>query len=324
MSALLKDHKIKIMKTVGIIGGSGFIGSYITRKFLKEGYKVKASVTDMSKSEKYEHLFKLKRSDNLKIKAFKLEDPDPVRDFIEDCEIVIHSGTPFQLNVKDPQSELFEPTINGTLNFLEAVSKAPKIEKVIFVASVGAWNTNFPLPATGKSFTDPFDEKDVRFTSKESHPYAQAKFIANKVVEQFIERNPELPFEICSVSPVMVIGKSLSKREDSVSTGLQMLIKNKIAPDDFIQSLYDINVPFALVDVEDVADAIYRVATRKGLHGKDYLLTSETYKIWDIHEMLNHREPREKAEMVYKNDLAKLDLGIHFRPVKETLNSYST
>jgi dihydroflavonol-4-reductase len=47
------------MKTVGIIGGSGFIGSYNTQKFLNEGYKLKVSTTDISKKEKYEHLLKI-------------------------------------------------------------------------------------------------------------------------------------------------------------------------------------------------------------------------------------------------------------------------
>ncbi|SKB62253.1 hypothetical protein SAMN05660776_2177 [Salegentibacter holothuriorum] len=311
------------METVGIIGGSGFIGSYITRKFLEEGYEVKVSVTNIHKSEKYQHLFDLKNSENLNIRAFKLEDLDPLKDFIEDCGIVIHSGTPFQLDVKDPQAELFNPTIQGTQNFLEAINKSSNIKKVVFIASVAAWNTNFPMPAGGKSFTDTFDEKEVRYTSKDSHPYSQAKFIANQVVEKFISDNPELPFEICSVSPVMVMGKSLSNREDSTSTGLQFLIKNKIAPDEFIQRLYDNNVPFAVVDVEDVAIATYKAATTKGLHSKDYLLTSETYKVWDIHQMLNHREPQEKAKVIYKNDLAKMDLEIQFKPVKETLRSYS-
>ncbi|WP_317198437.1 NAD-dependent epimerase/dehydratase family protein [Salegentibacter lacus] len=313
-----------MMKTVGIIGGSGFIGSYITRKFLKEGYEVKVSVTDINKSEKYQHLFDLKNSENLNIRAFRLENVDALKDFIIDCDIVIHSGTPFQLDVKDPQAELFDPTIKGTQNFLEAISETPHLEKVVFIASVAAWNTNFPMPAEGKSFTDTFDEKDIRFSSEESHPYSQAKFIANQVVEEYIENNTNLPFEICSVSPVMVMGKSLSTRGDSTSTGLQFLIKNKIAPDDFIQTLYDNNVPFAVVDVEDVANATFNVATKKGLHGKDYLLSSETYKVWDIHQMLNHKEPKEKAQVVYKNDLAKIDLGIQFRPVKETLSSYSS
>ena len=43
------------MKKVGTIGGSGFIGTYNTQKFLNEGYKVKVSTTDLSKKEKYEH-----------------------------------------------------------------------------------------------------------------------------------------------------------------------------------------------------------------------------------------------------------------------------
>lgn len=309
------------MKTVGIIGGSGFIGSYITRKFLTEGYEVKVSVTDMHKSEKYQHLFNLENSDNLNISGLKLEDTETLQDFIKDCEIVVHSGTPFQLDVKDPKTELFDPTIKGTENFLEAVSRAPNIEKIVFIASVAAFNTNFPMPAGGKSFTDPFDEKELRFTSIESHPYCQAKFIANQVVEQFIENNPQISFEICSVSPVMVMGKSLSNREDSTSTGVQFLIKNKIAPDEFFQSLYDLDVPFAVVDVEDVATAVFNAATKKGLHGKDYLLSSQTYRVSDIHEMLNHRQPREEAQIIYKNDLAKMDLGVQFRPVFETLRS---
>lgn len=44
------------MTTVGIIGGSGFIGSYNTRKFLEEGYRVKVSTTDLSNRDKYAHL----------------------------------------------------------------------------------------------------------------------------------------------------------------------------------------------------------------------------------------------------------------------------
>lgn len=312
------------MKSAGIIGGAGFIGSHITKKFLEEGYDVKVSVTDIHKSEKYQHLFNLKNSDYLNIRGLRLEDIENLQDFIKDCEIVVHSGTPFQLNVKDPQTELLDPTIKGTENFLEAISSVPNVKKVIFIASVAAWNTDFPLPANGKSFTDTFDEQDTRFTSTLSHPYCQAKFIANQTVSNFMKQKPYLPFEICSVSPVLVMGKSLSNREDSTSTGMQFLIKNKIAPDDFMQSLYDQDIPFAMVDVEDVANATFIAATKKGLHGKDYLLTSETYKMSDIHEMLNHRDPREKAQVIYKNDLAKTDLKMNFRPVRETLYSYAT
>ncbi|MAZ73790.1 MAG: dihydroflavonol 4-reductase [Flavobacteriaceae bacterium] len=264
------------MKTVGIIGGSGFIGSHVTKKFLTEGYTVKVSVTDIRKNEKYQHLFQQKNSDNLTVNQLLVEDLKKLKEFISDCDIVIHGGTPFQLNVEDAQKELFDPTIKGTENFLEAVSENPGIEKAVLIASVAGWNTNFPLPAATKTATDTFDETDMRFTSTESHPYAQAKFIANQTVLEFLNDNPAVAFEITTVSPVMVMGTSLSDREDATSTGVQFLIKNNIAPDDFFQSLYDSDVHFAIVDVRDVAEAIFKAATTKGLHGKDYLLSSES------------------------------------------------
>ena len=311
------------MKKVGIIGGSGFIGSYITKAFLDHNFAVKVSATDITREDKYQHLMALKHSDNLHISELDVMDKPALYDFVSDCDIVIHSGTPFILNFEDVQTELFDPTIKGTENFLDVVRKSQRIQKVVIVASVAAWNTNFPMPAGSKNFTDTFDEKDTRFTSPESHPYCIAKFMANQVVEKFIKENTDLNFEISSVSPVTVMGKAMSNREDSTSSGLQYLIKNKIAPDDFIQTLYDNDVSFAIVDVEDVAVATFKAATTRGLHGKDYLLTSETYKISDLNAMLNHQEPKEKASIVYKNDLAKKDLGISFRPVKETLFHYS-
>lgn len=310
------------MKKVGIIGGSGFIGSFITKMFLDHGFEVKVSATDITREDKYQHLMKLNNAENLYISELNVEDKSILLDFVSDCDIVIHGGTPFILDFNDPQTELFDPTIIGTENFLEAIKKTPGIEKVVFIASVAGWNTNFPFPSDGKSFTDTFDENDTRFISNNSHPYALAKFMANQVVEKFIKENPNLFFEITTVSPVGVMGKSLSKREDSTSGGLQFLIKNKIAPDAFIQMLFDTDILFSLIDVEDVAKAIFKAATTKGIHGKDYLIATESYKISDMNLMLNQQEPIEKGIVVYKNDLAKKDLNLNFKPVKECLNNF--
>ncbi|HHC80689.1 MAG TPA: NAD-dependent epimerase/dehydratase family protein, partial [Flavobacteriia bacterium] len=282
------------MKKVGIIGGSGFIGSHTTKRFLEEGYKVKVSATDITKEEKYLHLMYLKNSENLHISELNVEDKAALQDFVKDCDIVIHGGTPFQLDVKNPQTELFDPTIKGTENFLEVINKTPSIEKVVFVASVAAYNTNFPMPAGNKSADEFFSESDTPFINKESHPYAQAKFIANQTVNTFIEEHPNPNFEISSVSPVAVMGKSLSNREDSTSTGLQFLFKNKLAPNPFVQMLYDTDAELAMVDVKDVANSIYKSATTKGLHGKNHLLSSESYKVSDITRMLNRQVPIHK------------------------------
>ncbi len=311
------------MKRAGIIGGSGFIGSYNTQKFLNEGYKVRVSATDISKKEKYEHLLQLQNAEHLEIIQLNVEDKSQLADFLQGCDIVVHGGTPFQLDLKDPKTEMFDPTIKGTENFLEAVQKTPGIEKVVFIASVAAYNTNFPFLPTGHNEEVPFNENDTPFISEESHPYAQAKFLANQTVNKFIKDNPNPGFEITSVSPVGVMGKSLSSRQDSTSTGIQFLFKNKIAPNPFVQMLFDNDVYWAIVDVSDVADAIFKVATTKNIHGKNYLLSSESYKVSDATLMLNLQPPSGSPKIFYSNKLAIKDLGITFKPAMVSLNNYS-
>lgn len=311
------------MKTVGIIGSSGFIGSHTTKKFLDKGFKVKASVTDISKTEKYHHLKSLNNAENLEIVQLKVENKEQLEEFASGCNILVHGGTPFQLEVQDPKTELFDPTIEGTKNFLEVLNTASGIEKVVFVASVGAYNTNFPLPPEGLGPDDTIDEKNTPFISEESHPYAQAKFIANQTVEKYIKEHPAIDFEITSVSPVGVMGMALSKREDSTSSGLQFLFKNRIAPNPFIQMIYETDAEFALVDVKDVAEGVYRAAVKKGLHGKNYLLSSESWKVSDISVLLNGEKPKGNAKIVYKNDAAKRDLGIEFNSAIVPLTEFS-
>jgi len=50
----------------------------------------------------------------------------------------------------------------------------------------------------------------------------------------------------------------------------------------FVQMQYDNVMEFAIVDVRDVAEAIYRVATTDGLHGKQYYLSNESWKVSDM------------------------------------------
>jgi len=312
------------MKNIGITGGAGFIGSYITKKFLDEGHKVKVSVTNISKSDKYEHLFDLGNEDKLTIKDLNVQDMDSLRSFSRDCDIIIHCGTPFKLGVEDAKRDLFQPTIKGTENFLRIVTENKGLEKLVFVASVAAFNTSFPYPVAGRETDHLYTEEDEPFLDEANIPYAQAKYHADQTVRKFIHNNPDLKTEIVSVSPVTVIGKALSNREDSTSVGIQNLIKSKTAPDPFMQSLFDEDVEFALVDVSDVAEGIYRAATKKGNHAKNYFLTSESWKISDISKMLNNETTSGKARTVYSNELARKELGLNFKPVKEPLNGFST
>ena len=86
--------------------------------------------------------------------------------------------------------------------------------------------------------------------------------------------------------------------------------------------LFDTDTEFAIVDVRDVADGIYSSATKKGLSGKNYLLSSESWKLSDISKMLNNEKPNGNAKIVYKNDKAKQELGIAFNKAEVPLSEF--
>lgn len=311
------------MQTVGIIGGAGFIGSYVTKQFLENGFRVKVSATDISKKEKYAHLAALPNAKNMELVPLDVQHLDQLKAFAAGCDILVHGGTPFQLDVEDVQRDLLDPTIKGTENFLRVAGETPSVKKVVFIASVAAVNTNFPQLPPGRAEGDTINEADPYYFSEENHPYAQAKFIANRVVDQFIADNPDPGFEITTVSPTGVMGMAMSAREDSTSMGIQFLFKNKIAPNPFIQMFYDLDVNFDVVDVADVGEATYKAAITKNIHGKHYLLSSESYRISDISRMLNRQPPAGKPTVVYSSELAKKDLGMAFKPASVPLQNYS-
>jgi dihydroflavonol-4-reductase len=311
------------MKTVGIIGGAGFIGSYVTQKFLAEGYAVKVSATDPAKTEKYEHLHQLTNADNLTVTQLDVTDKSALTSFLQDCDLVIHSGTPFQLAVENPQEEVFEPTVRGTENFLDVVSQMPSVQKVVFVASVASLNTVYPMPVPNRPTDYVYTEADEPYLDPEAIPYCQAKYFADQAVRKFVATHPNPGFEIVTVLPTGVMGKALSARDDSTSVGLQHLFKNKIAPNPFVQMLFDQDVEFGIVSVADVAEGIFRAATTAGLHGKNYLLNSESYKVSDLTRMLNGEAPVDAARNVYGNAAAKQDLGMEFQPARVPLNEWA-
>ena len=95
------------MKTVGIIGSSGFIGSHTTKKFLQEGFKVRVSATDISKKEKYLHLKNLPNAENLEIRPLKVENKKQLKTNSKPHKR-INKNAPknFDLNQLNPTQEL--------------------------------------------------------------------------------------------------------------------------------------------------------------------------------------------------------------------------
>jgi dihydroflavonol-4-reductase len=107
--------------TVVVTGASGFIAGHIIEQLLAKGYKVKGSVRSLADGTKVKHLH-----DNfpgLELFEADLLAPGSFDDAIAGSDYVIHTASPFIISVADPQRDLLDPAIKGTINVLEAVKK---------------------------------------------------------------------------------------------------------------------------------------------------------------------------------------------------------
>lgn len=238
------------MKKAGIIGGSQFIGTFITLKFLTEDFRVKVHVSANKKKQKDALFQNLSSNQNLEIFRTELDRVSDFEHFIKDCEIIVHCGHPFHLDVKSSDVPIYVPQIKGTSFLLSALQKNTSVKKVIFVTSVMALKPYY----TDNSGFGRNEIKENRLQ------IGKAKYHAEKVAAKMLDSFPANFFDIIYISPVEVKNQLLSNSTDSTSSGLQFLFRKKITPDPFFQKLLGRQVIDKLTNIDDLPDSVYNAA----------------------------------------------------------------
>ncbi|KAJ1379947.1 hypothetical protein SESBI_46431, partial [Sesbania bispinosa] len=104
-------------KVVCVTGASGYIASWIVKFLLQRGYTVRATVRDPSNPNKVDHLLKLDGAkERLQLFKADLLEEGSFDSAVEGSDAVFHTASPAQFFVKDPQAELIDPAVKGTLN----------------------------------------------------------------------------------------------------------------------------------------------------------------------------------------------------------------
>ncbi|XP_024025817.1 cinnamoyl-CoA reductase 1-like [Morus notabilis] len=194
-------------KVVCVTGASGYIASWLLKLLLQRGYTVKASVRDLNDPKKTEHLVSLEGAkERLHLYKANLLEEGSFDSVVDGCECVFHTASPVNLSPTDPQAELIEPAVKGTLNVLRSCTKAPSLKKVVLPSSMAAvLLSGKPLIPDVVVDETWFSDPDICEKTK-IWPYVISKTLAEEAAWKFAKENG---IDLVVINPGMAIGPLL-------------------------------------------------------------------------------------------------------------------
>ncbi|XP_021815566.1 cinnamoyl-CoA reductase 2-like isoform X2 [Prunus avium] len=257
-----------------VTGAGGFVASWVVKLLLSQDCTVHGTVRDPS-NDKYAHLKKLdKASENLKLFKADLLDYESLCAAILGCDGVFHVASPVpSTTVPNPEVEVVEPAVKGTLNVLKACLEA-KVKRVVFVSSVVAVIMN-PRWSEGQ-LLDETCWSDKEYCRKTENWYSLSKTLAEWEALEFARRNG---LDLVTICPTLILGPILQSTVNTSTLVLIELLKEGLE-----------NKVRMIVDVRDVAQAVLLAYEKPEAEGR-YMCTAHYIKSRDLVEELRSIYP---------------------------------
>lgn len=123
-----------------ITGITGFLATHVLDATLAspEQYKVKGTLRSTSKSEAV--LSRLSPSDRSRVALIEVKDTasSDLTEAIKGVDYILHTASPYQLNVEDAKKDLLVPAVEGTLNVLRYAQKEKSVKRIGITSSFAA------------------------------------------------------------------------------------------------------------------------------------------------------------------------------------------
>jgi dihydroflavonol-4-reductase len=255
-------------RLAAITGVTGFIAGHAAAELLARGYHVRGTTRSLARVDKGK-LPSLPGAERLSFTEADLLDENGFDDAFAGADFVLHMASPYSLEAKDPQRELVDPAVKGTLAVLRSAARSPSVKRVVITSSMAAV-TDEP---DGRVLT----EADWNTKSSlDRNPYYFAKAEGERAAWAFMER--EKPgFDLVVINPYLVIGPSLTP---SLNTSNQIIAEALTGVFPAIMEL-----SWGMVDVRDVALAHVLAAENSQASGR-YLCAAEDVSMRRLIELL--------------------------------------
>ncbi|XP_028754158.1 vestitone reductase-like [Neltuma alba] len=232
-------------RRVCVTGGTGFIGSWIIKRLLEDGYSVNTTVRSHAEHMKdVSFLANLPgASQRLQILNADLSYPESFKEAIEGCMGVFHVATPFDFEEKETEEIVTKRSIDGALGILKACLTSKTVKRVVYTSSAAAVSATCKEDEV-RDESSWSDVDSLRTLKIFGWSYAISKTLTEKAVLEFGEQNG---LDVVTLIPTIVNGSFICpKLPGSVGSSLYFLLDEK-DPLRYLQA--------PMVHVDDVARA---------------------------------------------------------------------
>ncbi|XP_077233035.1 cinnamoyl-CoA reductase CAD2-like [Tasmannia lanceolata] len=304
---------------VCVTGGSGFIGSWVVNLLLKRGYTVHATVQDLEDEKETKHLQTLEGAEShLHLFQINLLDYESLLAAIQGTVGVFHLASPCIVDrVEDPERELLDPAIKGTINVLEA-AKVSGVKRVVVTSSNCAIVPSPKWPEDVVKGEDCWTDLD--YCKQNELWYSVSKTLAEKAAWEFAK---DKGLDVVVINPGTVLGPILPPAP-VINASMIMLLRLLQGGTEEYENIY-----MGSAHVKDVALAhilLYENPSASGrhlcveaiAHFSDF--ATKVAELYPEYKVPSFPKDTQPGLLRAQNPCKKLiDLGLHFSSTEQII-----
>lgn len=265
--------------TVAVTGSAGFIGGWVVRQLLDEGYRVRACVRDTNDDEKVSFLKSMPgyASGRLTLHSANLDEPGCFDQIFKGCQGVAHLSHVSSYDDMDYVKMVCDHVINS-------VNQSDSVNRVVVTSSIAAVMSETDIQELVRRpvlYEDPYpDEQNPNRQTNRGQGYSMGKVLAERAFADAAEESGR--WDAITCCPGDNVGPILSAHQKNFGPWqhhIETMLLGK-----YSQNVMGAYRAWYTVDVRDVAEAHIRILESVNVsNGERFIAWStETRNVEDV------------------------------------------